>query len=77
MSTATLVRTIRDPRSGQVHLPNERVRVLAVMRNLDRTLLKVRWQAGGDCVVFPHDLNETRLMASSERARATTEGQSL
>ena len=56
MSTATLVRMVRDPRSGQVHLPNETVSVLAVMQNIDRTLLKVRWQAGGDCVVFPEDL---------------------
>jgi len=58
MSTATLVRMVRDPCSGQVHLPNERVHVLTVMRKLDRMLLKVRWQAGGDCVVFPDDLNE-------------------
>jgi hypothetical protein len=58
MSTASLVRIVRDPRSGQVHLPNERVHVLTIIQNLDRALLKVRWQAGGDCVVFPDDLNE-------------------
>jgi len=34
---------------------------MRVMRNLDRTLLKVAWQAGGDCVVFLEDLKETHL----------------
>ena len=58
MSTATLTKMVRDPRSGEIHLPNERVAILAVIRNLDRTLLNVRWQAGGDCMVFPDDLDE-------------------
>ena len=58
MSTATLAKMVRDPRSGQVHLPNETVAILAVIKNLDRTLLKVRWQAGGDCLVFPDELDE-------------------
>jgi hypothetical protein len=49
---------VRDPRSGEVHLPSEEVTVIGVMRNLDRTLMKVRWQAGGDCVVFPEELAE-------------------
>jgi hypothetical protein len=31
---------------------------MSVRRNLDRTLLKVRWQAGGECVVFPEELEE-------------------
>jgi hypothetical protein len=61
MTTATLNRVIRDPRSGKVHLPSEQVAIMRVMRNLDRTLLKVAWQAGGDCVVFPEDLKETHL----------------
>jgi hypothetical protein len=58
MTTATLVKVVRDPRSGEVHLPKEQVAIMSVIRNLDRTLLKVRWQAGGDCVVFPEDLDE-------------------
>lgn len=58
MNTATLVQCVRDPRSGEVHLPSEEVTVIGVMRNLDRTLMKVRWQAGGDCVVFPEELAE-------------------
>ena len=58
MTTATLVKIVRDPRSGEVHLPSELVTILRVTRNLDRTLLKVRWQAGGDCVVFPEDIGE-------------------
>jgi len=58
MHTTTLVRIVRDPRSGEVHVPNERVAILAITRNLDRTLLKVRWEAGGDCVIFPDDVDE-------------------
>ena len=29
---------------------------MSVTRNLDRTLLKVRWQGGGECVVFPEEV---------------------
>jgi hypothetical protein len=58
MNTATLAQCVRDPRSGEVHLPSEEVTIIGVMRNLDRTLMKVRWQAGGDCVVFPEELAE-------------------
>jgi hypothetical protein len=58
MDTATLVKWVRDPRSGEVHLPSEEVTVIGVIRNLDRTLMKVRWQAGGDCVLFPEELAE-------------------
>jgi hypothetical protein len=60
MNTATLVKCVRDPRSGEVHLPSEEVTIVGVLRNLDRTLMKVRWQAGGDCVVFPEELGEAR-----------------
>ena len=58
MNTATLVQCVRDSRSGEVHLPSEEVTIIGVMRNLDRTLMKVRTQAGGDCVVFPEELAE-------------------
>ena len=58
MQTATLAKIVRDPRSGEVHVPNERVAILAITQNLDRTLLKVRWEAGGDCVIFPDDVDE-------------------
>lgn len=60
MNTATLVKWVRDPRSGEVHLPSEEVTIMGVIRNLDRTLMKVRWQAGGDCVVFPEELEEVQ-----------------
>jgi len=59
INTATLVKWVRDPRSGEVHLPNEEVTIIGVIRNLDRTLMKVRWQAGGYCVVFHEELVET------------------
>jgi hypothetical protein len=35
MTMATLQKLVRDPRSGEVHLPNERVEILGVMRNLE------------------------------------------
>lgn len=58
MTTATLQKLVRDPRSGEVHLPHERVQVLGVMRNLDRILLRVKWQRGGDCILFPDDIED-------------------
>jgi hypothetical protein len=63
MTAATLVKWVRDPRSGEVHLPSEEVTVMSVVRNLDRTLLKIRWQAGGECVVFPEELEEIRQVS--------------
>jgi|SRR5208283_1374068 len=71
MTTATLVKVVRDPRSGESHLPREQVAIMSVRRNLDRTLLKVRWQAGGDCLVFPEDLDENlQDVVSDERRRS-------
>jgi hypothetical protein len=55
MTTAMLLNVVRDPR---VHTPNERVSIMSVMRNLDLTLFKLKWQSGGDRVVFPEDLEE-------------------
>ena len=60
MATATLQTLVRDPRTGKVHLPNEQVEIMGIMQNLDRTLLRVKWHDGGDCVVFPSDLEEQR-----------------
>ena len=60
INTATLINCVRDPRSGEVHFPSEEVTIMGVIRNLDRTLMKVRWQAGGDCMVFPEELAEIR-----------------
>jgi hypothetical protein len=61
MTTATLEKVVRDPHDGEIHLPNEQVAIMSVMRNLDRILFKVRWQSGGDCVVFPDDLDQNGL----------------
>ena len=69
MSTATLAKMVRDPRSGEIHLPNEKVAILTVFQNLDRTLLKVRWQAGGCCLVFPDDLDEEQCLREIETFR--------
>ena len=49
-----------SPRSGEVHRPSEEVTIMSVTHNMDRTLVKVRWHAGGDCVVFPEELEELR-----------------
>jgi hypothetical protein len=58
VNTATLIKCVRDPRSGKVHLPSEEVAIIGVMHNLDRIMMQVRWQAGGDCMVFPEELGE-------------------
>jgi hypothetical protein len=58
MAMATLQKLVRDPRSSEVHLPHECVEILGIMRNLDRTLLRVKWQRGGDCIVFPDDIED-------------------
>jgi len=69
MQTTTLVRIVRDPRSGKVHVPNERVAILAITQNLDRTLLRVSWEAGGDCVIFPDDVDDKFCPLSGSRGR--------
>jgi len=56
MNMATLVKWVRDPRSGEIHPPSEEVAIMGVIRNLDRTLMKVRWQAGGECLLYPEEL---------------------
>ena len=58
MTTAILHKWVRDPRSGEVHLPSEEVAIMSVIRNLDRVLFKVRWQTGGECMVFSEELDE-------------------
>ena len=60
MTDATLAKLVRDPRSAEVHRPSEEATAMSVLRNLDRTLLRIRWQAGGECVVFPEELEESR-----------------
>jgi hypothetical protein len=60
MNKATLVKWVRDPRSGEVHRPSEEVRVMAVICNMGRTLVKVRWQAAGGSVVFPEELAQVQ-----------------
>lgn len=69
MQTTTLVRIVRDPRSGELHAPNERVAILSIIQNLNRTLLRVRWEAGGDCVIFPDDVDEKSCPLSGSRNR--------
>jgi hypothetical protein len=58
MNMATLVKWMRDPRSGEIHLPSEEVTIMGVIWNLDCSLMKVRWQAGGECLVYPEELEQ-------------------
>ena len=74
MQTTTLVRIVRDPRSGEVHVPNERVAILAITQNLNRTLLRVRWEAGGECVIFPDDVDDKSCPLSGSRNRDASSG---
>jgi hypothetical protein len=66
MATATLQKLVRDPRSGEVHLPHEGVQLLGVVRNLDRILLRVKWQRGGGCILFPDDIEDENRPTQSE-----------
>ena len=55
--TATLLRMVRDPRTGQVHVPHEPLSIIRTMENLGRTLIKIKWQTGGESVIFPDHIN--------------------
>ncbi len=56
--TATLQRMVRDPRTGEVHMPHESLSIIRTMENLGRTLIKIKWQAGGgESVLLPDDLD--------------------
>jgi hypothetical protein len=55
--TATLQRIVRDPRTGEVHMPPEPLSIVRTMENLGRTLVKIRWQAGGESVLLPDDID--------------------
>jgi hypothetical protein len=56
MTTASLARMVRDHRTGEVHLPHERVAVLRTTENLGRTLFKIRWETGEESILLPEDL---------------------
>jgi hypothetical protein len=55
--TATLQRMVRDPRTGEVHVPHETFSIIGTMENLGRTLIKIKWQAGGESVLLPDDVD--------------------
>ena len=50
--TATLLRIVRDPRTGEVHLPHEPLSIIRTMENLGRTLIKNQ-MAGGRRIGSP------------------------
>lgn len=55
--TATLQRMVRDPRTGEVHVAHEALSIVRIMENLGRTLIKIRWQTGGESVLLPDDID--------------------
>ena len=55
--TATLQRVVRDPRTGEVHVPHEALSIIRITENLGRTLIKIRWQTGGESVLLPDDID--------------------
>jgi hypothetical protein len=55
--TATLQRVVRDPRTGEVHMPPEPLSIVRTMVNLVRTLAKIKRQAGGESVLLPDDID--------------------
>lgn len=75
MQTVTLAKIVRDPRSGEIHVPNERVAILAVTQNFNRTLLKLRWRAGGDCVIFPEDLNKNSSASAGDGSTGSSQSE--
>lgn len=56
LNMASLETMVHDHRTGAVHLAPERFAILAVTQNLGRTLIKVRWQAGGESLLLPEDI---------------------
>ena len=65
--TATLVRIVRDPRTGEVHLPHEPLSIIRTMENLGRTLIKIKWQAGGESVLLPDDIDSYYTTTDASR----------
>ena len=65
--TATLLRMVRDPRTGEVHLPHEPLSIIRTMENLGRTLIKIKWQAGGESVLLPDDIDSYYTTADASR----------
>jgi hypothetical protein len=39
-----------------VHMPHELVTVLGITQNLGRTLIKVKWPAGGESILLNDDI---------------------
>ena len=65
--TATLLRIVRDPRTGEVHMPHEPLSIIRTMENLGRTLIKIKWQAGGESVLLPDDIDSYYTTADASR----------
>jgi hypothetical protein len=65
--TATLLRIVRDPRTGEVHVPHEPLSIIRTMENLGRTLIKIKWQAGGESVLLPDDIDSYYTTADASR----------
>jgi hypothetical protein len=56
---------VRDHRTGEVHLPHERMAVLRTTKNLGRTLFKIRWETGGESSRLLKDLKSRPQLRSA------------
>ena len=65
MTTASLSRMVRDQRTGQVHMPHEAVAVMGIIQNLGRTLIKIKWPAGGESILLADDIEAPPEAAAS------------
>ena len=48
---------VRDPQTGEVHMPYEPLSIIRTMENLGRTLIDIKWQAGGESVLLPDNVD--------------------
>jgi hypothetical protein len=50
-----------------VHVPHEPLSIIRTMENLGRTLIKIKWQAGGESVLLPDDIDSYYTTADASR----------
>jgi hypothetical protein len=65
MRTAALHRMVRDPRTGELHLPHEPVLITGTIENLGRTLFRARWSEGGETILLRDDLETPSIEMES------------
>lgn len=74
MNMATLSRIVRDHRTGVVHLPHEQFMVLDTRENLGRTLIRIKWQAGGESMLLAEDIEQATAEVAESFAGLAQQG---